>query len=60
MTKNSYTTLAWAGVGAGLILFVFNVAAMQHPNVILTWVAVALVVLGIWAASRAKRFERDD
>lgn len=55
MTKQSYTSLAWAGVGLGVILFVMNVAAMQTPNVALTWVSIALVALGIWSASRAKK-----
>lgn len=58
MTKNSYKTLGWAGIGVGLVLFVMNIAAMSTPNVVLTWVAVALVVLGIWAAARARSFDQ--
>lgn len=55
MTKQSYISLAWAGIGVGAILFFVNVVAMQAPNVALTWVSIALVALGAWSAVRAKK-----
>src|SRR5690606_36927937 len=57
MKKESYKSLAWAGMGAGAILIFFNFAAMDEPQAPLIWVGIGLIVLGIWAAARAKNFD---
>lgn len=44
-------------LGIGIILFIVNIGAMKEPNVALTWVAIALIVLGIWSASRARAWK---
>lgn len=57
MTKESYASLAWAGIGVGAILFFINAVVMETPSAVGTWLAIGLVVLGIWAASRARNFK---
>jgi hypothetical protein len=56
MTKESYKSLAWGGMGVGAILIFFNIVAMGIPRPLLIWLGIGLIVLGMWAATRAKNY----
>ncbi|MER7795725.1 hypothetical protein [Microbacterium sp. NPDC096154] len=52
--KQSYISLAWGGIGGGAILFFLNV--MLGPTPVIAWLSIGLIIVGIWSASRARRW----
>lgn len=57
--KESYKSLAWAGIGIGLLVIVLNFAATEgNPSGIAFFIGLGLLILGLWSSSRARRWEQ--